>query len=100
IHAGERQPSTTAKSGIPLLPPIYQNSTFRFTTAAECAEAFQDEESGYVYTRWGNPTQEVLEKKLAVLEAGEAALATASGMGAVSIALLTALSDGGHVVAM
>ena len=100
IHAGERQSSPPEKSGIPLLPPIYQNSTFRFTTAAECAEAFRDEESGYVYTRWGNPTQEVLEKKLAVLEAGEAALATASGMGAVSIALLTALADGGHVVAM
>ena len=100
IHAGERQPSATEKSGIPLLPPIYQNSTFRFTTAAECAEAFRDEESGYVYTRWGNPTQEVLEKKLAVLEAGEAALATASGMGAVSTVLLTALPDGGHVVAM
>ena len=100
IHAGERATSATEKSGIPLLPPIYQNSTFRFTTAAECAEAFRDEESGYVYTRWGNPTQEVLEKKLAVLEVGEAALATASGMGAVSTALLTALADGGHVVAM
>ena len=100
IHAGERATPTTEKSGIPLLPPIYQNSTFRFTTAAECAEAFRDEESGYVYTRWGNPTQEVLETKLAVLEAGEAALATASGMGAVSTALLTALADGGHVVAM
>ena len=100
IHAGERVTSATEKSGIPLLPPIYQNSTFRFTTAAECAEAFRDEESGYVYTRWGNPTQEVLETKLAVLEAGEAALATASGMGAVSTALLTALADGGHVVAM
>ena len=100
IHAGERDTSSTEKSGIPLLPPIYQNSTFRFTTAAECAEAFRDEESGYVYTRWGNPTQDVLEKKLAVLEAGEAALATASGMGAVSTALLTALADGGHVVAM
>ncbi len=100
IHAGERGTSGTEKSGIPLLPPIYQNSTFRFTTAAECAEAFRDEESGYVYTRWGNPTQDVLEKKLAVLEAGEAALATASGMGAVSTALLTALAEGGHVVAM
>lgn len=100
IHAGERRTSVTEKSGMPLLPPIYQNSTFRFTTAAECAEAFRDEESGYVYTRWGNPTQEVLENKLAVLEAGEAALATASGMGAVSTALLTALTDGGHVVAM
>lgn len=100
IHAGERDASATEKSGIPLLPPIYQNSTFRFTTAAECAEAFRDEESGYVYTRWGNPTQDVLEKKLAVLEAGEDALATASGMGAVSTALLTALAEGGHVVAM
>ena len=100
IHAGEARTSTTEKTGIPLLPPIYQNSTFRFTSAAECAEAFRDEESGYVYTRWGNPTQEVLEQKLAVLEAGEAALATASGMGAVSTALLTALAEGGHVVAM
>ena len=100
IHAGERDISPRKKTGIPLLPPIYQNSTFRFTTAAECAEAFRDEDSGYVYTRWGNPTQDVLEKKLAVLEAGEAALATASGMGAVSTALLTALADGGHVVAM
>ena len=100
IHAGEARTSSTEKTGIPLLPPIYQNSTFRFATAAECAEAFRDEESGYVYTRWGNPTQEVLEQKLAVLEAGEAALATASGMGAVSTALLTALADGGQVVAM
>lgn len=100
IHAGETRTSSTEKTGVPLLPPIYQNSTFRFATAAECAEAFRDEESGYVYTRWGNPTQDVLEQKLAVLEAGEAALATASGMGAVSTALLTALADGGHVVAM
>ncbi len=100
IHAGEARTSSADKTGVPLLPPIYQNSTFRFATAAECAEAFRDEESGYVYTRWGNPTQEVLEQKLAVLEAGEAALATASGMGAVSTALLTALADGGHVVAM
>ena len=100
IHAGEARTPSTQKTGMPLLPPIYQNSTFRFATAAECAEAFQDEERGYVYTRWGNPTQEVLEQKLAVLEAGEAALATASGMGAVSTALLTALAEGGHVVAM
>ena len=101
IHAGEESLAhINEKSGIPLLPPIYQNSTFRFTSAEECAEAFTNEESGYVYTRWGNPTQQRLEQKLAVLEAGEAALATASGMGAVSTALLTALPDGGHIVAM
>jgi len=108
IHAGESLPilpsdgeeGLSEKTGIPLLTPIYQNSTFQFQTAAECASAFIDEESGYVYTRWGNPTQQVLEEKLAVLEAGESALATASGMGAVSIAFLTALAEGGHVVAM
>lgn len=108
IHAGETLSTFPAgthdhqsgKTGIPLLPPIYQNSTFQFQSAAECASAFIDEESGYVYTRWGNPTQKVLEQKIAALEGGEAALATASGMGAISIALLTALADGGHVVAM
>ena len=105
IHAGEdrsisSERSPSAKTGIPLLPPIYQNSTFQFNNAEECASAFIDEDSGYVYTRWGNPTQEVLEKKIATLEGGEAALATASGMGAISTALLTALSEGGHVVAM
>ena len=101
IHAGEAALARiNEKSGTPLLPPIYQNSTFRFTSAEECAEAFANEESGYVYTRWGNPTQQILEQKLAVLEGGEAALATASGMGAISTALLTALPKGGHVVAM
>lgn len=105
IHAGEDTLTSSegnqfGKTGIPLLPPIYQNSTFQFNNAEECASAFIDEDSGYVYTRWGNPTQEILEKKLAALEGGEAALTTASGMGAISSALLTALSDGGHVVAM
>ncbi len=108
IHAGETLstlPTGTTehqvgKTGVPLLPPIYQNSTFQFQSASECASAFIDEESGYVYTRWGNPTQEVLEQKIAALEGGEAALATASGMGAISTALLTALAEGGHVVAM
>lgn len=108
IHAGETLSTfptgTTAhqdgKIGSPLLPPIYQNSTFQFQSASECASAFMDEDSGYVYTRWGNPTQKVLEQKIAALEGGEAALATASGMGAISTALLTALADGGHVVAM
>ncbi len=108
IHAGETLstlPTSTddyqsEKTGIPLLPPIYQNSTFQFQSASECAAAFIDEESGYVYTRWGNPTQKVLEQKIAALEGAEAALATASGMGAISTALLTALAEGGHVVAM
>ena len=96
IHAGEE---SLPKTG-PLIPPIYQNSTFQFETAEECVTAFTDEDSGYIYTRWGNPTQSVLENKIAVLECGEAALATASGMAAVSTALLTLLAHGDHVVAM
>ena len=96
IHAGEE---SLPKTG-PLIPPIYQNSTFQFETAEECVAAFTDEDSGYVYTRWGNPTQSVLESKIAVLECGEAALATSSGMAAVSTALLTLLAHGDHVVAM
>ena len=96
IHAGEE---SLPKTG-PLTPPIHQNSTFRFATAEECVSAFTDEDTGYVYTRWGNPTQSVLERKIAVLEGGEAALATASGMAAVSTALLTILENGDHVVAM
>ena len=96
IHAGEE---SLPKTG-PLIPPIYQNSTFQFETAEECVAAFTDEDSGYVYTRWGNPTQSVLESKIAALEGGEAALATASGMAAVSTALLTLLAHGDHVVAM
>jgi len=96
IHAGEE---SLPKTG-PLAPPIHQNSTFRFATAEECVSAFTDEDTGYVYTRWGNPTQSVLERKIAVLEGGEAALATASGMAAVSTALLTILEHGDHVVAM
>ena len=96
IHAGEE---SLPKTG-PLIPPIYQNSTFQFETAEECVAAFTDEDSGYVYTRWGNPTQSVLESKIAALEGGEAALATASGMAAVSTTLFTLLANGDHVVAM
>ena len=96
IHAGEESLPQTG----PLAPPIYQNSTFQFATAEECVAAFTDESAGYVYTRWGNPTQSVLEAKVAALEGGEAALATASGMAAVSTTLLTLLEQGDHVVAM
>lgn len=95
IHAGE---ASLPRTG-PLIPPIYQNSTFRFATADECVIGFSDESADYVYTRWGNPTQSVLESKIAALEGSENALATASGMAAISTALLTLLERGDHVVA-
>ena len=96
IHAGEE---SLPKTG-PLIPPIYQNSTFRFATADECVGGFTEEGADYVYTRWGNPTQSVLEAKIAALEGSEDALATASGMAAISTTLLSLLEQGDHVVAM
>lgn len=96
IHAGEE---SLPKTGPPI-PPIYQNSTFRFATADECVGGFTDESADQVYTRWGNPTQSVLEAKIAALEGSEDALVTASGMAAISTTLLALLEQGDHVVAM
>ncbi len=80
-------------------PPIYQTATFWYETAAEGARLGQEIPPGYVYTRWGNPTTRALEEKVALLEGGEDALATASGMGAISATLLAALRPGDHAVA-
>ena len=82
VHAGQQpDPSTGALS-----TPIFQTSTFVFDSAEQGAARFALEESGYIYTRLGNPTTDALEKKLAVLEKGEAALATASGISAITAA--------------
>ncbi|MDL2257880.1 methionine gamma-lyase [Eubacteriales bacterium OttesenSCG-928-K08] len=94
IHAG-----TQKASNGPLCAPIYQTSTFRFDTVEQGGARFAGEEQGYIYTRLGNPTQLLVEEKLASLENGEAALATASGMGAISSALWTALRAGDEIVA-
>ncbi len=82
-----------------LTAPIYQSSTFVFDTAEEGGKRFALEEPGYIYTRLGNPTQNVAEEKVALLEGAEACVAAASGMGAISAALWTCLSAGDHIVA-
>ena len=69
--------------------PIFQTSSFVFHSAQHAAELFQLEEPGNIYTRIGNPTQDVLEKRLALLEGGVGALAAASGMAAITITCLT-----------
>ena len=81
-----------------LAMPIYQTSTFIFDSAEQGGRRFALEEAGYIYTRLGNPTTTVLEGKIAALEEGEAAVATASGMGAISSTLWTVLKAGDHVV--
>jgi cystathionine beta-lyase/cystathionine gamma-synthase len=80
-------------------PPIYQTATFYYDTADEGARLGQEIPPGYVYTRWANPTTRAFEEKVALLEGAEDALATASGMAAVSTSVLTALRRGEHAVA-
>lgn len=82
-----------------LTTPIYQTSTFVFENAQQGGNRFAGKESGYIYGRLGNPTVTAVEEKVALLEGGEAACATASGMGAISSTLWTFLSSGDHMVA-
>ncbi|MEG0773475.1 methionine gamma-lyase [Clostridium sp.] len=82
-----------------LATPIHQTSTFVFDSAEQGGNRFALQEEGYIYSRLGNPTNTVLEEKLALLEGGEAAMSMSSGMGAVSSALWTALKAGDHIVA-
>ena len=79
-------------------PPIYQTSTFAFSSPEQGADLFAGREKGYIYTRMGNPTLRVLEDNVAALEGGSFALATASGMAAVSTVFFSLLAQGDHVV--
>ena len=81
-----------------LNPPIVMSSTFAFDNVAQGAGRFSGEESGHFYSRISNPTQAVLETRLADLEEGEAALATASGMGAITATLWTLLGPGDQLL--
>lgn len=95
IHAGT---APTEHDGA-LSAPVYNASVFVFPDAEQGAAIHEGEQSGYFYGRMGNPTQTALEKALAALEGGEAALAFSSGMAAISTTLLTVLQQGDHVVA-
>ena len=81
-----------------LTTPIYNSSTFIFDSTDQGAARFALEESGYIYTRIGNPSCTALEQKMALLEGGEAAIATATGMGAVTATIWTCISGGEELV--
>lgn len=80
-------------------PPIYETTTFRYDTVEEGAALGIDRGEGFYYTRWGNPTTAELEARVALLEGGEMAIATGSGMGAISTVILGLLQSGDHLVA-
>ncbi len=95
IHAGGLEHSIYGEVSV----PIFQTSTFAFPTAADGAARFAGKQSGYIYSRLGNPTVNALEESLAALEGGFAGVATATGMAAVSSVYISFLSQGDHVVA-
>lgn len=95
IHAG----TTKCTQYQPLGMPIYQTSTFYFDSCEQGGRRFAGEEGGYIYTRLGNPTVNLLEEKIAALEGGEACAATSSGMGAISAAMWSIAGAGKHIVA-
>lgn len=94
VHAGEAPCRVTGA----LDTPIYQSTTFVSADSDEMAAVYGEEKFGYMYTRYGNPTLRALEEKVAALEGGEAALAFASGMAAISSAILGYVRAGDHVV--
>ncbi|MBX3206961.1 MAG: PLP-dependent transferase [Labilithrix sp.] len=94
VHAGE----PPGEDGS-LDPPIVMSSAFAFESAEHAARAFRGEDDAWIYGRWGNPTVSALEAKLAALEGAAAACATASGMAAISGAVLATCAAGDHVVA-
>lgn len=79
--------------------PLYQSTSYVFNNSDHAANLFALAEPGYIYTRINNPTVDILEQRLAALEGGLAAVATASGTSAISTTLLTLLRAGDHIVA-
>jgi methionine-gamma-lyase len=95
VHAGEHPDPSYGDS----VAPIHMATTYYLGTAEEGASLFTGERDGFVYNRWGSPNQAMLEEKVAALEGAESALATATGMAAISTALFSVLKAGDHVLA-
>ncbi len=94
LHAGWRADPTNGAVAV----PIFQTTSFQFNDAQHARDLFALERLGFTYTRTGNPTVEVLEKRLAALEGGRAALAVASGQAASAFAVLALARAGDNIV--
>ncbi|GAA3675919.1 PLP-dependent transferase [Arthrobacter ginkgonis] len=95
IHAGREQSDPYR----PVAVPIHQTAAYEFPDYATARRMFALKEPGFTYTRTGNPTVATLERRLAALDGGAAAVATATGQAAVALALLALLQGGNHIVA-
>jgi O-acetylhomoserine (thiol)-lyase len=94
LHAGQEPDPTTGARAV----PIYQTTSFNFNDAQHAADLFALQKFGNIYTRIMNPTSDVFEKRIAALEGGAAALATASGQAAQLIAVTTIAQAGENIV--
>lgn len=94
LHQGHDSKNTQGSQAV----PIYQTTSYVFNDADHAAGAFNLSIPTYIYTRLNNPTNDVLEQRLAALEGGIGAVVTASGASAISTTLLTLLKPGDHIV--
>ena len=94
LHAGARPDPTTGARAT----PIYQSASFVFPDSDFAAGLFNIERAGHVYSRLSNPTNAVLEERIAALDGGVGAIATASGQAAMHLAVVTLCSAGDHIV--
>jgi O-acetylhomoserine (thiol)-lyase len=95
VHAGARPDPTTGARAT----PIYQTTSFVFEDSDHAAALFNMERAGHVYSRLSNPTNAVLEERIAALEGGIGAISVASGQAALHLAIVTLMGAGSHIVA-
>ena len=95
LHAGHDVTQTSGTRAV----PIYQTSSYVFNNSEHAANLFSLKELGFIYTRLNNPTNQILQERLATLEGGTGAVVFASGSAAIATGLLTLLKSGDHIVA-
>lgn len=95
LHHGYRSDPSTGAIAV----PIYQTAAYEFQTAKQASDLFSLQDTGFIYSRMGNPTVEVFEKRLAILEGGVDALAVSSGQSAVTLAICNLAKQGDNIVA-
>src|ERR1700754_4395319 len=94
LHAGQRPDPVTGARAV----PIYQTTSYVFPDVDHAAALFNLERAGHIYSRISNPTVAVFEERMAALEGGVGAIATASGQAALHLAIATLMGQGGHIV--
>ncbi|MGB5435979.1 MAG: PLP-dependent transferase, partial [Maribacter sp.] len=95
LHAGHDTTKTEGTRAV----PIYQTSSYVFDNTDHAANLFSLKELGFIYTRLNNPTNEILQNRLAAIEGGVGAVVFASGTAAIATSLMTLLKTGDHIVA-